>query len=63
MYVCMYVCVYVCVYVCICVYVCVCGFVTNEDIKFVYWHRYDRYYKVKVTYEDIAPCPHFSKRL
>ncbi len=22
---------------------------------------YDRYYKVKVTFQDIAPCPHFSK--
>ncbi len=39
--------------------VCACVFVTNEDINL----NDDRYYKVKVTYEDIASCPHFSKRL
>ncbi len=47
---------------------CVCAqtivFVTNEDtcvfIMTWVWHSY---YKEKVTYEDIAPCTHFSKRL
>ncbi len=49
---------------CVCARVCVCAhiFVTNEDIN-VYNNTYDRYYKEKVTYEDISPCPHFLKHL
>ncbi len=34
---------------------CARVFVTNEDINL----NDDGYYKVKVTYEDIASCPHF----
>ncbi len=45
---------------------CVCAFSDKWGNKFLIcimkqlWHRY---YKVKVTHEDIAPCPHFSKHL
>ncbi len=38
---------------------CVRVFVTYEDIN-VYNDTYDRYYKVKVIYEDISP---YFKRL
>ncbi len=41
---------------CVCVCVRVHLFVTNEDI-----HLYND--TGMSTYEDIAPCPHFSKRL
>ncbi len=50
----------VCERECVCARVCVCAhiFVTNEDIN-VYNDKYDRYYKEKVTYEDISHVPTF----
>ncbi len=36
-----------------------CVFVNDQDIN-VY---NDRYYKEKVIFQDIAPCPYISKRL
>ncbi len=43
--------------VCVCVCVCVCTR-THICIMTWIWHRY---YKDKVTYEDITPCPQISK--
>ncbi len=48
-------------FVCVCVCVCVCEWVCEHIwIMTGVWHKY---YKEKVTYEDITPYPHISKGL
>ncbi len=52
----------VCVCVCVCGCVCECTFLwqmrTQICIMTQVWHKF---YKKKVTFQDITPCPHFSK--
>ncbi len=42
------------IYTCVCV--CVHVYLVYED-RLVLWHRYDRYYKEKVIFEDIFSVP------
>jgi len=61
-YIYLFICVCVCVRMCVSVCVCVCAFLwqmrTWICIMTQVWHRY---YKVKVTFQDISPCLYFSE--